>query len=96
MAIFDITIPKSIARAFNIPLRDPRSQQIKVLKKLLKKARFTQFGQEYHFDDILLSKHPGKKFQQLVPTYNYDKIYKAWWHKTLEGTPDVCWPGVEL
>ena len=94
MAIFDITIPKSIARAFNIPLRDPRSQQIKVLKKLLKKARFTQFGQEYHFDDILLSKHPGKKFQQLVPTYNYDKLYKAWWHKTLEGTPDVCWPGV--
>jgi len=94
MAIFDITIPKSIARAFNIPLRDPRSQQIKVLKKLLKKARFTQFGQEYNFDDILLSKHPGKKFQQLVPTYNYDKLYKAWWHKTLEGTPDVCWPGV--
>lgn len=94
MAIFDITIPKSIARAFNIPQRDPRSQQIKVLKKLLKKARFTQFGQEYHFDDILLSKHPGKKFQQLVPTYNYDKIYKAWWYKTLEGTPDVCWPGV--
>lgn len=94
MAIFDITIPKSIARAFNIPPRDPRSQQIKVLKKLLKKARFTQFGQEYHFDDILLSKHPGKKFQQLVPTYNYDKLYKAWWYKTLEGTPDVCWPGV--
>jgi hypothetical protein len=94
MAIFDITIPKSIARAFNIPPRDPRSQQIKVLKKLLKKARFTQFGQEYHFDDILLSKHPGKKFQQLVPTYNYDKLYKSWWYKTLEGTPDVCWPGV--
>lgn len=94
MAIFDITIPKSIARAFNIPMRDPRSQQIKVLKKLLKKARFTQFGQEYHFDDILLSKHPGKKFQQLVPTYTYDKIYKAWWYKTLEGIPDVCWPGV--
>ena len=94
MAIFDITIPKSIARAFNIPQRDPRSQQIKVLKKLLKKARFTQFGQEYHFDDVLLSKHPGKKFQQLVPTYNYDKLYKAWWYKTLEGTPDVCWPGV--
>jgi hypothetical protein len=94
MAIFDITIPKSIARAFNIPIRDPRSQQIKVLKKLLKKARFTQFGQVYHFDDILLSKHPGKKFQQLVPTYNYDKLYKDWWHKTLEGTPDVCWPGV--
>ncbi len=46
------------------------------------------------FDEILLSKHPGKKFQQLVPTFNYDKLYNEWWYKTLEGTPDVCWPGV--
>jgi hypothetical protein len=30
----------------------------------------------------------------LVPTCNYDKIYREWWYKTLEGTPDVCWPGV--
>jgi hypothetical protein len=94
MAIFDIKIPNSIARALNIPVRDARRQQIRVLKKLLKKARFTQFGQKYMFDQILLSKHPGKKFQQLVPTYNYDKIFKDWWYKTLEGTPDVCWPGV--
>ncbi len=94
MSIFEIKLPKSIARALNIPVKDPRGQQIKVLKKLLRKARFTQFGQQYLFDEILLSKHPGKKFQQLVPTYNYDKIYKQWWHKTLDGTPDVCWPGV--
>jgi hypothetical protein len=60
----------------------------------LKRARFTQFGQQYKFDEILLSKHPGKKFQQLVPTYNYSTIYNKWWYKTLEGVPDVCWPGV--
>jgi hypothetical protein len=94
MAIFDIKLPKSLARALNLPVSDARRQQIKVLKKLMRKARFTQFGQKYKFDEILLSKHPGKKFQQLVPTYNYNKIYEDWWYKTLEGTPDVCWPGV--
>ena len=94
MAFFDIKLPKSIARALNIPVSDARRQQLKVLKKLLKKARFTEFGQKYLFDEILLSRHVGKKFQQLIPTYNYDKIFKEWWYKTLEGTPDVCWPGV--
>lgn len=94
MAIFDIRLPKSIAKALKIVVSDPRRQQLKVLKKLLRKARFTQFGQQYKFDEILFSKHPGKKFQQLVPTYNYSTIYNQWWYKTLEGVPDVCWPGV--
>lgn len=94
MAIIDIKLPASIARALNLPVSDPRRQQLKVLKKLLKKARFTEFGQQYRFDEILLSRHPGKKFQQLVPTYNYNKIFDAWWHKAKEGLPDVCWPGV--
>ena len=94
MALFDIRLHKSIAKALNITLRDPRRQQLRVLKKLLKKARFTQFGQQNKFDEILLSKHPGKVFQQSVPTYNYSKIYNDWWHKTLDGVPDVCWPGV--
>ena len=94
MAIFDIKLPKSIARALNIPVSNPRSQQIKVLKKLLKKARFTEFGQRYRFDDVLMSNHPGKKFQQNVPTFDYNKIYDAWWYKAKEGSPDVCWPGV--
>ena len=94
MAIFDIKLPASIAKALNIPVSDPRRQQLKVLKKLLRKARFTQFGQLYKFDEVLLSRHPGKTFQQNVPTYNYTKIYNEWWYKTLEGIPDVCWPGV--
>lgn len=94
MAIFDIRLPNSIAKALNITVSDPRSQQLKVLKKLLKRARFTQFGQQYKFDEILLSKNPGKKFQQLVPTHNYSTLYNQWWYKTLEGVPDVCWPGV--
>ena len=41
-----------------------------------------------------MSRHPGRKFQQLVPTYDYSKIYAQWWHKAKDGIPDVCWPGV--
>lgn len=93
MAFIDIKLPASIARALNLPVSDPRRQQIKVLKKLLRKARFTEFGQAYRFDEILLSRHPGKKFQQIVPAYNYNKIFDEWWHRAKEGIPDVCWPG---
>jgi hypothetical protein len=28
-----------------------------------------------------------------VPAYNYNKIYKDWWHRTLKGESDICWPG---
>ena len=67
--IIDIKIPKAIASALRIPQNDPRRQQIKVLKKLLRKARFTEFGQQYRFDEILLSRHPAKNFQELVPVH---------------------------
>src|SRR5215210_1604535 len=93
MAIFDIKIPRSLAKALRLPENNVRRQQLRVLKKLLRKARFTEFGQQYRFDEILMSKHAGKKFQELVPVYDYSKIYKEWWHKSLENKPDVCWPG---
>src|SRR5689334_6815164 len=91
--IIDIKIPKAIAAALRIPPNDPRRQQIRVLKKLLKKARFTEFGQRYRFDEALLSRHPGKTFQELVPVHDYNRIYEEWWKKTLDGIPDVTWPG---
>jgi GH3 auxin-responsive promoter len=93
MPIFDIKVPKRISKALGLPITNNRSMQLKALKKLLRTARFTQFGQQYKFNEILLSKHIGKKFQENVPVYNYNSIYNAWWHKTLQGTPDVCWPG---
>lgn len=69
MAIFDIKLPASIARALNIPVSDVRRQQIKVLKKLLRKARFTEFGQKFLFDEILLARHPEKNFNsRYLPT----------------------------
>ena len=91
--IIDIKIPDAIASALRLPKNDPRSQQLRVLKKLLKKARFTEFGQEYRFDEILLSRHVGKAFQSAVPVHDYNKIHERWWKKTLDGVPDVTWPG---
>lgn len=91
--IIDIKLPKAIATALRLPPNDARRQQVKVLKKLLKKARFTEFGQRYHFDKALLDKDPVAAFQKEVPIHDYNKIYEEWWQKTLDGTPDVSWPG---
>lgn len=94
MALIELKLPKSISRVLKITGSTPRRQQIKVLIKLLRKSRFTEFGQKYLFDEILLSRYPGKAFQQIVPTYDYSKIFHEWWHRALDGKPDVCWPGI--
>ncbi|RYZ23444.1 MAG: GH3 auxin-responsive promoter [Chitinophagaceae bacterium] len=91
--IIELKLPKALAAALRIPQNDPRRQQLRVLKKLLRRARFTEFGQHYRFDEILLSKHAGKKFQEIVPVHDYSAIYEQWWKKTLDGVPDVAWPG---
>ena len=93
MPIFEINLPKSIRRALGIPQKSPKRAQLRVLKKLLRRARYTAFGQQNNFEQILLSKHPGKAFQQKVPSYNYNKIYNEWWYQTLDGKEDICWPG---
>jgi len=92
-SIIDFKIPPAIAKALKLPANSVERQQLKVLKKLLKKARFTAFGQHYHFDDALYNKQVATLFQQQVPIHDYNKIYNEWWHKTLDGAPDITWPG---
>ena len=94
MAFLEFRIPKSLSRALHIPASSPKKQQLKVLQKLLKRARFTEFGQKYLFDQILLSRHPAKNFQLVVPAFSYEKIFKEWWFRALDGKCDICWPGV--
>ena len=94
MAFIDIRLPKSFAKALRIQKStSPKRQQLRVLEKLMKRARFTEFGQKFLFDEILMSRHCGKAFQKLVPTYDYDKIFSEWWYRALDGKRDVCWPG---
>ncbi len=63
------------------------------LRKLLKKALYTQFGKTYEFSKILNSPNLADTFRKSVPVYDYEKIYEEWWNKLLKGEENVCWPG---
>ncbi len=93
MPIFEINLPKGLNKALGIPPRSPKRAQLRVLKKLLRRAKYTAFGQKFGFEQILKNRAVAKQFQKTVPVFNYNKIYTDWWHKSLEGEPDICWPG---
>jgi len=71
-----------------------QQKQNKELKKLLKRAEFTEFGKKYDFTQILKGDNPIKLFGQNVPIFSYDYMYKKFWHKTFSGVQNVAWPGV--
>jgi GH3 auxin-responsive promoter len=79
--------------------RSAIKQQKRTLLKLLFKARNTQFGKKYEFDqlfeDTLLSSDKSyyQNFKNTVPVFDYDKIFKNWWYKCLKGEANVTWPG---
>ena len=75
MALFDLSLSP----------KNTKKEQDRVLKKLLRRAKNTAFGNTFHFETLLKSKTPAKDFQKAVPIYNYNKIYKEWWHKCMEG-----------
>ncbi|MEC3964931.1 GH3 family domain-containing protein [Flagellimonas halotolerans] len=71
----------------------PVEEQKKVLIELLGQAKDTQFGKQYDFATILKSDDPQKTFAEAVPYHDYNKITDEWWNKTIEGKPDITWPG---
>lgn len=73
--------------------KNPVKEQQTVLKKLLEKAKDTQFGTYYHFKDILETDDMATAFARSVPYFDYNKIHEEWWHKLLEGEENVTWPG---
>ncbi len=76
------------------PHKSPVRQQEKTLHRLLKKARKTQFGRHYGFDQILADKGEViEKFQSAVPLHDYNTIYNTWWSRTLHGEANIAWPG---
>lgn len=82
------------------PARTPFEQQRTQLRKLLTKARSTEFGRRYDFDRVLeaFGQRDRKAFYNQyvrnVPTTDYNGIFKRWWHRTLKGEADITWPGV--
>lgn len=97
MPILGSIIKRSIELRSKMPLsfqpKDPVRAQKRELKKLLRKAAGTAFGEHYDFADILTEKDPVKAFQRKIPLHDYNGIFKDWWYRTLNGEPFVCWPG---
>ncbi len=83
MAIFKISLSSKTIR----------EEQDRVLKKLIRKAKSTSFGRNYQFEALLNENNIAAAFTASVPTFNYNRIYKEWWSKSINGESDVCWPG---
>lgn len=71
----------------------PWEAQKQVLTDMLTTAEHTAFGRKYDFSGILADADPVGRFQQTVPIYDYDKLYKEWWHYLHDGHENVTWPG---
>ncbi len=69
-----------------------KAQQV-VLKKLLRKAQYTHFGEAHNFSELLRSKDLVRDFQKLVPVHDYNAIFRKWWYRSLNGEAFVTWPG---
>lgn len=82
-----------LVQQFDLLSTSPAQQQRRVLSQLLKKAEYTAFGRHYGFGRIALAADPVAAFQQEVPLHDYDLMFDQWWHRSLEGEPDVCWKG---
>ena len=93
------TLMKTVYSVGNIPIDmkkkrlDPVKAQTKELKKLLKKASDTAFGQHYGFEEILKSDDILKTYREKVPIFDYNSMYKNWWFRALNGESFVTWPG---
>ncbi len=97
MPFLGSVIKNAIALRSRIPaifkVSEPGLVQQRELKKLLKKASSTAFGEKYRFNEILKSKDVVAEFQKRVPTHDYNQMFKDWWYRSLNGEPYVCWPG---
>lgn len=93
------TLMKTVYSVGNIPIDmkqkrlDPIKSQEKQLRKLLKKASSTAFGECYNFEEILKSDNIFEAYRAKVPIFDYNSMYKNWWYRALNGESHVSWPG---
>lgn len=67
--------------------------QNKTLKRLLEKAKNTKFGVTYNFQYMLNCSNTDQLFEENVPYFNYEKMHREFWFKTLQGEKNITWPG---
>lgn len=97
MPILGSILKKTIELRSRLPKetrhRDSYEEQIQVLRRLLKKAQFTHFGEYYDFNNILRSDDIVSEFRKKIPIHDYNSVFKSWWYRALNGEAYVTWPG---
>jgi len=89
-----IRLRDSLVQEYSSPLDLQKGE----LKKLLIKAKDTEFAKKYNFDLILKEFKKGEHdfytaFTKQIPIYNYNTIYSEWWYRLKGGEEDITWPG---
>ncbi|MDT8347914.1 MAG: GH3 auxin-responsive promoter family protein, partial [Flavobacteriaceae bacterium] len=72
-------------------INNPVQAQEKTFKKLIQKARATQFGKDHDFSNI----HSIEDFQKRVPVRDYEAL-KPYVDQIIDGASDILWPGKPL
>jgi hypothetical protein len=95
MALLGSILKKAIGLRKAMPKlrQDGVRIQQKTLRRLLSRAEYTAFGEQYNFSKLLNEKDLVKAFQAAIPTHDYNKIFRRWWYRALNGEPFICWPG---
>ncbi len=62
------------------------------LKKLIFRAKNTEFGLNHGFDDILITSNISEEFKNKVPISEYSDMH-PYWLRAYKGEKDVTWPG---
>lgn len=94
MAILGRIVKGTIDIGSKIPRRNlsPYNHQLRTLKKLIRKARYTAFGEKYNFSSMLQLENPIELFQKSIPAHDYQSMFNNWWYRCLNGEPFVTWP----
>ena len=87
---------------------DPYAQQLRQLRYQLRRAKHTEFGKKYNFDNLLRNtsaalngskstsealRSAAQAFAAQVPIFTYEQMHQQWWHLLRKGVADLCWPG---
>jgi hypothetical protein len=95
--IFGSIVKRAIELRGKMPVifsnKEPEVAQRKELKKLIRRASNTAFGEHFSFSELHRSKNMVHEFQKRVPLYDYNHLFRDWWFRSLNGEPFVCWPG---
>jgi hypothetical protein len=96
MQILGSIIKRAIALGGKMPAPKRKLSPIKLqerqLRKILRKAELTAFGEHYKFDEMLMRGGVIDDFRNQVPLHDYNSIHQKWWYRSLQGESYVTWP----